>query len=62
MSQLGKPSTAHYYNSSGACIHCGMYRVNVEAMSHNCTAKREAQQDELDRLQGSEAEANDHGE
>ena len=45
MAQRGKPSTAHEYDKSGACIHCGMYKTNVDAMAHVCTPKREAEED-----------------
>jgi len=45
MSQRGKPSTAHQYDKRAQCIHCGMYKVNVEAMNHDCTAAREALED-----------------
>jgi hypothetical protein len=45
MAQKGKPSTAHVYDKTGACIYCGMYRSSVEAMSHVCTPKREAEED-----------------
>lgn len=67
MSQRGKPSTAHEYDKSEACIHCGMYRSAVIAMSHNCTVKREAWADEQDAIVAAkstlaQAEANDHGE
>jgi hypothetical protein len=41
MSERGKPSTAHEYNQSEACIHCGVYKVNIEKMSLNCTPARE---------------------
>jgi hypothetical protein len=46
MSQRGKQSTAHEYDKSGACIHCGMYKSNVDLLSHNCTIAREAIEDE----------------
>ena len=72
MSQRGKPSTAHEYDKNDCCIHCGMYRVNVELMSHVCTPDREAiadakdhiDQDEADKQKwlAAEKEANDHGE
>ena len=59
MSERGKPSTAHEYDHRNQCIHCHMYRVNVEAMSHDCTVARETLQDKIVEL---EKEANDHGE
>lgn len=45
MSQRGKPSTAHEYDKREQCIHCGMYKVNVESLKHECTRAREAQVD-----------------
>ncbi len=54
MSQRGKPSTAHDYKN-GQCLWCGMYKVNVDKMSHECTAAREARQDELERISGAQA-------
>lgn len=42
MAERGRPSTAHEYDEKDQCIHCGMYRVNVEALSHVCTPEREA--------------------
>jgi hypothetical protein len=45
MSQRGKPSTAHVYDKRDQCIHCGMYRINVEKMNHDCTQAREAEED-----------------
>lgn len=50
MSQRGQQSTAHEYDKRDQCVHCGMYRVNVEKMSHECKSKREAAQDEIDRV------------
>jgi len=41
MAQRGKPSTAHEYDDRNACIHCGMYKVNVESMNHVCKPWRE---------------------
>lgn len=61
MSQRGKQSTAHEYDKTGACIYCGMYKNNVESLSHNCTIAREAIED-AKLLHALEAEANDHGE
>jgi hypothetical protein len=52
MAQRGKPSTAHEYDKTGACAHCGMYRVSVEQMNHVCTPNREALQDVKDKLAG----------
>ena len=45
MSQRGQQSTAHEYDQNSQCIHCGMYRSNVILMSHECTPKREAEED-----------------
>jgi hypothetical protein len=45
MAVRGKPSQAHVYDERGACIHCGMYRVNVERMSHVCKPWRELKVD-----------------
>jgi hypothetical protein len=42
MAQRGKISTAHEYNNNGQCIHCRMYKVNVDRLSHICTHEREA--------------------
>jgi hypothetical protein len=42
MSEKGKPSTAHQYDKRDQCVHCGMYRVNVEKLNHDCTPEREA--------------------
>jgi hypothetical protein len=47
MAQRGKPSLAHVYNERGECIHCSMYRVNVEQSSHVCKPWRENLVDEL---------------
>lgn len=41
MAQRGKVSKAHEYDSRDCCIHCGMYRNNVEQMSHVCKPGRE---------------------
>lgn len=41
----GRQSEAHEYNARGVCIHCEMYRANVEALSHVCKAERESQID-----------------
>jgi hypothetical protein len=43
MAKIGFPSEAHVYDRIDACIYCGMYRVNVERMSHACKAWREAE-------------------
>ena len=45
MSERGKPSTAHEYNKSNCCIHCELYKVNIESMSLNCTPAREKEAD-----------------
>jgi hypothetical protein len=45
MSKRGQPSRAHQYGNRDCCIYCGMYRVNVEAMSHECTPQREQYED-----------------
>lgn len=45
MAQKGKPSTAHEYDKNDQCIHCGMHKVNVEKLTHVCTAVREAAED-----------------
>lgn len=45
MAQRGQPSTAHEYDKRGACIYCGTYKVNVDAMSLVCTSQREAEED-----------------
>jgi hypothetical protein len=41
MALPGKPSTAHEYDCTGACTHCGMYRNVVEQLVHVCTKERE---------------------
>jgi hypothetical protein len=41
MYHAGKQSEAHEYKD-GQCIHCHMFKVNVDAMSHVCTPEREA--------------------
>jgi len=41
MALPGKPSTAHEYDSTGACTHCGMYRNVVDKLVHVCTKERE---------------------
>jgi hypothetical protein len=41
MAQRGQPSVAHEYDARGSCIHCGMYKVNVDAISHACKPWRE---------------------
>ena len=48
MAQRGKPSIAHEYDSRDCCIHCGMYRVNLEQLSHVCKPARVAIVDEHD--------------
>lgn len=45
MALIGKSSTAHEYDKSGQCIHCGMYRNIVEELTHVCTMKREVETD-----------------
>lgn len=47
MSRRGFPSTAHEYNARGECIHCGMYRNNIEQSSHECKWWRENFVDKL---------------
>lgn len=44
MAQRGKPSIAHEYKD-GVCIHCDMYKINVERMSHVCKTDRELEVD-----------------
>ena len=61
MSLRGRQSTAHEYDKNNACIHCGMYKVNVEALSHECKTKREEVADWLEAEHAAK-EANDHGE
>jgi hypothetical protein len=39
----GKQSEAHEYGENDQCIHCDMFRVNVERLSHVCTPEREAE-------------------
>jgi hypothetical protein len=41
MYHAGKQSEAHEYDERSQCIHCGMYKSNVEALSHVCTPARE---------------------
>jgi ABC-type histidine transport system ATPase subunit len=41
MAQRGKPSTAHEYDKRDCCIHCAMYKNNVEALVHVCKQWRE---------------------
>lgn len=41
MAQRGKASLAHEYDDRNACIHCGMYRNNVEKLVHVCKQWRE---------------------
>lgn len=45
MAERGKPSVAHEYDAKNQCIHCGMFQVNVLALSHLCTPAREAESD-----------------
>lgn len=49
MSERGIPSKAHEFNLRGECIHCGIYKVNVESMSLNCTPAREKFVDAKDK-------------
>jgi hypothetical protein len=46
MAQRGKASVAHVYDDRDACIYCGMYRVNVEAINHVCKPGRELEVDQ----------------
>lgn len=46
MSKRGEQSVAHEYGKDGACIHCGMYKVNVIKLSHDCKPWREKLADE----------------
>ena len=46
MAQRGQPSTAHEYDKNGQCIHCRMYKVNVDLLSHVCTPARELESDQ----------------
>ena len=48
MAKRGLPSTAHEYDERNACIHCGMYKVNVERSSHVCKPWRELEVDTKD--------------
>jgi len=48
MAQRHEKSVAHEYDSRDCCIHCSMYRVNVERTSHVCKPWREAQVDEIE--------------
>lgn len=41
MYHYGKQSEAHEYDKNQQCIHCHMYKVNVERLSHVCTQERE---------------------
>jgi hypothetical protein len=36
----GRQSEAHEY-LNGQCLHCQMYKVNVDRLSHVCTPARE---------------------
>lgn len=46
MAQRGKASMAHEYNEHEVCIHCGMYKVNVDRMIHVCKPARELEVDQ----------------
>lgn len=46
MARRGQPSTAHEYEANGACVHCGMYKNNVDTMNHACKPWRELVVDE----------------
>jgi hypothetical protein len=48
LAQRGKPSIAHEYNERGECIHCSMYKVNVERSNHICKQWRENAVDKLE--------------
>ena len=45
MARRGEPSTAHEYDERNQCTHCGMYKVNVDRMSHACKPDRELEYD-----------------
>jgi hypothetical protein len=64
MAKRGYPSTAHEYDRpNGQCLHCGMYKNNVEFYKHACTAAREREADARDaKLYGIAEDLNDHGE
>lgn len=62
MAQLGKPSIAHDYDTRDCCIHCGMYRCNVEKAAHVCKASREKFVDAQEAAKlGIDVEAYRHG-
>jgi len=46
MAKRGQPSTAHEFDKRGQCLHCWMYKINVETTSHVCTPAREKLADE----------------
>lgn len=48
MAQRGKPSVAHEFDKRDCCVHCSMYRVNVERMNHACKQTRENASDEIE--------------
>lgn len=50
MAQRGKVSKAHEYDARDCCIHCSMYRCNVEASSHVCKPARELAVDMAEAL------------
>jgi hypothetical protein len=41
VAQRGKPSVAHEFDKRECCIHCGMYKSNVERINHVCKQARE---------------------
>jgi hypothetical protein len=50
MARRGEASRAHAYDERDCCIHCGMYRNNVEQINHVCKQWREDQVDQEDLL------------
>ena len=45
MALKGQPSTAHEYDKSDTCIHCGMHKKIVDMLTHVCTKARELAED-----------------
>ena len=45
MALPGKPSTAHEFDKTNQCIHCGMYKNVVEQLVHVCTFEQEVKAD-----------------
>jgi ribosomal protein S14 len=45
MAKMGQPSTAHEYDKSDTCIHCGMNKKIVDMFTHVCTKERELAED-----------------